>query len=208
MDTRNLRLTMHAKPKILMEVMPAAMVASLLVLTYLVFAAGCVLIVRHNLLGTSFLDVPGEGGGSCPGSSSISAGSNAPPAVGCTQFSSEYIAEVSSACLLTSLSSDYGATFKANFSGLSGLYGSVSLHATFENETVLNSLPDPAVVDVFLEACTERMEREFGECESGWEVVLCQVRFATYLARVCADFVQGGRGGETRRDDACKSSFL
>lgn len=41
-----MRLTAHSEPKILMEVMPAALVVSLLVLTYLVFAGCLVLIVR------------------------------------------------------------------------------------------------------------------------------------------------------------------
>ncbi|CBN78597.1 conserved unknown protein [Ectocarpus siliculosus] len=47
-----------------MEVMPAALVISLLVLTYLVFACGVVLIVRFHLRGTSTLTMgPGAGNG-------------------------------------------------------------------------------------------------------------------------------------------------
>ncbi len=42
-----MRLTTQSEPKILMEVMPAALVVSLLVLTYLVFAGGVALIVRY-----------------------------------------------------------------------------------------------------------------------------------------------------------------
>lgn len=46
-DPKNVRLTTQSEPKILMEVMPAALVVSLLVLTYLVFAGGVALIVRY-----------------------------------------------------------------------------------------------------------------------------------------------------------------
>lgn len=46
-DPKNVRLTTQSEPKILMEVMPAAWVVSLLVLTYVVFAGCLYLIVRY-----------------------------------------------------------------------------------------------------------------------------------------------------------------
>ena len=47
-DPKKVRLTAQSEPKILMEVMPAALVVSLLALTYLVFAGCIFLIVRYN----------------------------------------------------------------------------------------------------------------------------------------------------------------
>ena len=45
---KKVRLTAQSEPKILMEVMPAALVVSLLALTYLVFAGCIFLFVRYN----------------------------------------------------------------------------------------------------------------------------------------------------------------
>lgn len=72
----------------------------------------------------------------------------------------------------------YGAVFVGDFAGLHGLYGSVSLRAAFaEDDTaVFDALPEPAAVDVMLEACTDGAAGQWGECEGGWQPVLFQVR--------------------------------
>ncbi|CAB1115189.1 unnamed protein product [Ectocarpus sp. CCAP 1310/34] len=63
-DPKNVRLTTQSEPVILMEVMPAALVISLLALTYLVFASSVFLIVWFHLRGTTTLAVgPGSGEG-------------------------------------------------------------------------------------------------------------------------------------------------
>lgn len=163
-----------------MEVMPAAMVMSLLALTYLVFAGGCVLIARRNMRGTATLPIPRDGGGACPwlSSSESSSSMSSSNAAGCTEFAPANGSLAASAVSTASsvvLEGSYGALFSANFAGLEDLYGSVSLHASFENETALESLPDPAVVDLFLEACTEDPATVEETCGRGWELVLLQV---------------------------------
>lgn len=88
----------------------------------------------------------------------------------------------------------YGAVFSGHFSGMTKLYGSVSLHVSFADAGVIDSLPDPATVDLALEACTggataadgtrddggggedEAVELEWGTCEDGWQPVLFQVQ--------------------------------
>ncbi|CAM9510104.1 unnamed protein product [Ectocarpus sp. 8 AP-2014] len=63
-DPKNVRHTTQSEPVILMEVMPAALVISLLALTYLVFASSVFLIVWFHLRGTTTLAVgPGSGEG-------------------------------------------------------------------------------------------------------------------------------------------------
>lgn len=229
LDPRNVRLTTQSEPKILMEVMPAALVVSLLVLTYLVFAGGVVLIVRHNLRGTSTLGVAGTGAGylctdtATNTSSSSSATSSrggvyvvgidgpdpdSPSAAGCTVFSPTLSGLSFDAAPLSSSSSSladddgdsgsssagrYGAVFSGQFSGMTDLSGSVSLHVSLADEEVLASLPDPATVDLALEACTGGatavegaeeeeegeeegvVELEWGTCSEGWQPVLFQV---------------------------------
>lgn len=225
-----MRLTTQSEPKILMEVMPAALVVSLLVLTYLVFAGGVVLIVRHNLRGTSTLGVAGTGAGylcaaatdASSSSSSSSATSNgggvyvvgidgpdpdSPSAAGCTvlspalaelSFDAAPLTSSSSSSSSSSLANDgdsvrYGAVFSGQFSGMTDLSGSVSLHVSFSDAEVLASLPDPATVDLTLEACTGGatavegteegeeeggvVELEWGTCSEGWRPVLFQVGF-------------------------------
>ncbi|CAM9831325.1 unnamed protein product [Choristocarpus tenellus] len=172
LDPRNLQLTTHAEPKILMEVMPASLVVSLLVLTYLVFAGGCGLIIRSNLVGTSTAVVP-NGGHACPWNDAAAMSSSsapAPSAIGCTEYSPQV--------------SSYMAVFNATFTDLDDLYGSVALHTSFQNGSVLPSLPYSAVVDVTLEACVDAPMSEgvpgptvnlMNDCAHGWLPVLTQV---------------------------------
>ncbi|CAN0144399.1 unnamed protein product, partial [Laminaria digitata] len=158
LDVRNIRLTAQSEPIILMEVMPAAMVASLLVMTYLVFGLGIALIVRDNLRGTSTLAAPPGGVDGCSSSGSGSSGSSGSSgggsgsdgtdasASGCTSF--DPVSDLSPLWLLSSSASltpsatapRYGAVFSGNFTGMTDLYGSVSLHASFANGTTLASL--------------------------------------------------------------------
>lgn len=77
----------------------------------------------------------------------------------------------------------YGAIFESDFAGLSGLYGSVSLRAAFSDEyegdsggAGPKSLPEPVVVDLVVEACTQGAAGEYGVCDGGWQPVLSQVR--------------------------------
>ena len=184
---KKLRLTTRSEPIILMEVMPAAMVVSLLLLTYLFFAAGVGLIVRHNLVGTSTLSAKEDEapGGGCRSNFTHNPDPAIPSAFGCTEF----YPDIFSTPLLAPPSEEeeedlaagtkYGAVFSGDFAGMKKLYGSVSLHASFANATTLESLPDPAVVDLTLEACTEGPEEggESGVCEEGWAPVLSQVWF-------------------------------
>lgn len=167
---RTVRLTTQSEPKILMEVMPAGMVVSLLALTYLFFAQGCGLIVRQNIQGTSTLNVPEYDGASCGESGAVPVPNpTTASAAGCTNFSSENSEGF--------LSSPHGAVFNGYFAGMTDLYGSVSLHASFENDTALESLPDPAVVDLELSACTDGPGdgENWGTCGEGWAKVLVQV---------------------------------
>lgn len=206
-----------------MEVMPAAMVLSLLVLTYLVFASGIFLIVRHNVQGTSTLDVPGTGGANCDGGDAGPTPGTA-SAAGCTRFASSPTGEIfldptgsstttsgvvgdgsSLSSLLPVIDEEedgertsrealsalaaagrYEAVFSGYFEGMSDLYGSVSLHASVKNETVLKSLPDPAAVDLVLEACTEGpgVGQEWDFCEGDWVPVLHQVSHAFQFSDV------------------------
>ncbi|CAB1115182.1 unnamed protein product [Ectocarpus sp. CCAP 1310/34] len=216
-DPKNVRLTTQSEPVILMEVMPAALVVSLLVLTYLVFACGVVLIVRFHLRGTSTLAMgPGAGNGAgelCAWGSSSTAtvttsggegdifiigadgpDPHSPSAAGCT-VRSPGLSELSlDSPLLSSSSSTsssltdadeerYGAVFSGQFSGMTDLSGSVSLHVSFADTEVQESLPDPATVDIALEACvagvtagvgdsTGQAVLEWGVCEEGWQPVL------------------------------------
>eukprot|EP00752_Nemacystus_decipiens_P015668 g13982.t1 len=238
-DPKNVRLTTQSEPKILMEVMPAALVVSLLVLTYLVFAGCLVLIVRYNLRGTSTLAVmaaTGAGSLCAGGSPTTTSSSNAyvagvdgpdpssPSAAGCTIFSPD-MSELSldappfSSSLTASTTSStageadadadadadsgarYGAVFSGHFSGMTKLHGSVSLHVSFADAAAIESLPDPATVDLALEACTggptaavaegvgvavgapaDGNEEDeggveklaWGTCENGWQPVLSQ----------------------------------
>lgn len=138
-----------------------------------------------------------------------------PSAAGCTVFS-PLISELSldapplSSSSLTAPNSStagtdaadgvarYGVVFSGHFSGMTTLYGSVSLHVSFEDAGVIESLPDPATVDLALEACAGGptaavaegvggvpdesggeggvVELEWGTCEDGWQPVLFQVR--------------------------------
>ncbi|CAM9863725.1 unnamed protein product, partial [Hapterophycus canaliculatus] len=93
-------------------------------------------------------------------------------AAGCTTFSTGSLSELSLDAPTTSSSSSsfsladdgtgaggdgdgrYGAVFSGQFSGMTDLSGSVSLHVSVSDEEALSSLPDPAVVDLALEACT------------------------------------------------------
>lgn len=184
MDVRNIRLTAQSEPIILMEVMPAAMVASLLVMTYLVFGMGLSLITRYTLEGTSTLPAPmGDGGvDDCSNSSSIDYSGGA-SASGCTLFDPTTLPSSLSPWWLLSPSptssaeTPYGAVFTGNFAGITDLFGSVSLHASFASNAILASLPDPAIVDLNLEACVGGAGDggEWGDCEEGWEPVLFQV---------------------------------
>lgn len=126
---------------------------------------------------------------------------NSPSASGCTVFSPG-ISELSLDAPLLSSSSTadadadadadgarYGAVFSGHFSGMTTLYGSVSLHVSVADDEVIESLPDPATVDLALEACTGGptaaadgvteeagvVELEWGTCEDGWQPVLFQV---------------------------------
>ncbi|CAM9270799.1 unnamed protein product [Ectocarpus fasciculatus] len=220
-DPKNVRLTTQSEPVILMEVMPAALVVSLLVLTYLVFACGVVLIVRFHLRGTSTLAMgPGAGEGAgelCAWGSSSAAtvttsggegdvfiigadgpDPHSPSAAGCTVFSPG-LSELSLDFPLLSSSSStsssltdadperYGAIFSGQFSGMTDLSGSVSLHVSFADTEVQEALPDPATVDIALEACaagvtagvgesSSQADLEWGTCEEGWQPVLFQAR--------------------------------
>ncbi|CAM9688099.1 unnamed protein product, partial [Ectocarpus sp. 12 AP-2014] len=213
-DPKNVRLTTQSEPVILMEVMPAALVVSLLVLTYLVFACGVVLIVRFHLRGTSTLAMGPEAGNGagelCAWGSSSTAtvttsggegdifiigadgpDPHSPSAAGCTVLSPG-LSELSldSHLLSSSLSTSssltdadeerYGAVFSGQFSGMTDLSGSVSLHVSFADTEVQESLPDPATVDIALEACaagvtagvgdiTSQAVLEWGVCEEGWQ---------------------------------------
>ncbi|CAM9899953.1 unnamed protein product, partial [Scytosiphon promiscuus] len=116
-----------------------------------------------------------------------------PSASGCTDFSPTGDSLLAFGSPSTSSSSSltaavtagqpqrYGAVFAADFAGLHGLYGSVSLRAAFSDEdnddgdnddeegtataAVVDSLPETAVVDLLLEACTKGAAGEWGECE-------------------------------------------
>lgn len=251
-----MRLTTQSEPKILMEVMPAGLVVSLLVLTYLVFAGGVTLIVRYNLRGTSTLVAAAAPAGTtglgalCAAVGGLSSTSTWPSAVtgdvtsagsattataggvfvvgidgpdpdsssaaGCTVFSPGALSELSLDAPTPSSSSfsmvddgegnsRYGAVFSGQFSGMTDLSGSVSLHVSVSDGDALSSLPDPAVVDLALEACTgEPMtaaggdssgsdggsgaegegegeeELAWGTCEGGWQPVLFQVRYVRH----------------------------
>ncbi|CAM9767141.1 unnamed protein product, partial [Ectocarpus sp. 12 AP-2014] len=196
--------------------MPAALVISLLVLTYLVFACGVFLIVWFHLRGTTTLAMgpgSGEGGGElCAWGSSSTAtvttsggdvfiiGANgpdphSPSAAGCTVFSPG-LSELSldspllsssspTSSSLTDAEERYGVVFSGQLSGMTDLSGSVSLHASFADTEVQESLPDPAAVDMALEACvagvttdvgesSTQAELEWGTCEGGWQPVLFQ----------------------------------
>lgn len=181
-----MRLTAQSEPIILMEVMPAAMVASLLLLTYFVFAAGVGLIVRQNLEGTSTLRVPEDDAAvmeTCNHSSIVRDPSVA-SASGCIDLYPNII----SADLLAEDEERYGAVFCGYFIGMTDLYGSVSLHVSIANDTALETLPNPAVVDLTLVACTEWpvAGEEFGSCDEDWAPVLNQVR-----SKVCGTRSRG-----------------
>lgn len=172
-----MRLTAQSEPIILMEIMPAAMVASLLLLTYFVFAAGVGLIVRQNLEGTSTLRVPEDDAAvmeTCSNHSSTARDHSVASASGCIDF----YPNIFSTDLLEGGEERYGAVFQGYFIGMTDLYGSVSLHVSIANDTTLETLPNPAVVDLTLEGCTEWpvAGEELGSCDEGWAPVLNQVR--------------------------------
>ncbi|CAM9273530.1 unnamed protein product [Ectocarpus sp. 4 AP-2014] len=217
-DPKNVQLTTHSEPVILMEVMPAALVISLLALTYLVFASSVFLIVWFHLRGTTTLAMgPGSGGGAaelCARSSlstatvTTSGGEgdvfiigadgpdpHSPSAAGCTVFSpglsdlsldSPLLSTSSpSSSSLTDAEERYGAVFSGQFSGMTDLFGIVSLHVSFADTEVQESLLDPAAVDIALEACvagvsgavgesSSQADVEWGTCEEGWQPVLFQ----------------------------------
>ncbi|CAM9373117.1 unnamed protein product [Ectocarpus fasciculatus] len=218
-DPKNVRLTTQSEPVILMEVMPAALVVSLLVLTYLVFASGVLLIVWFHFRGTSTLAMgPGSGDGArelCTRGSSFTAtvstsggegdvfiigadgpDLHSPSAAGCTVFSpglSELSLDLPLLSSSTSTSSSltdadaerYGAVFLGQFSGMTDLSGIVSLRVSFADTEVQESLPDPAAVDIALEACvvgvtaavgesSSQADLEWGTCQEGWQPVLFQ----------------------------------
>lgn len=126
---------------------------------------------------------------------------DSPSATGCTTFSPaisglSFDARPSSSSLAGeddgSGAPRYGAVFRGQFSGMTDLSGSVSLHVSFDDPGVLESLPDPATVDLALEACTAGptvaggggggggavapvLEYEWDTCEEGWQAVLFQV---------------------------------
>lgn len=190
---RKVRLTAQSEPIILMEVMPAAMVASLLLLTYFVFAAGVGLIVRQNLEGTSTLRVPEDDAAvmeTCYSFPSTVSDSSVASASGCIDL----YPNISSTDLLEEDGERYGAVFSGFFAGMTDLYGSVSLHVSIANDTALETLPNPAVVDLTLEACTElpREGEEWGSCDEDWAPVLNQVR-----SKVCC--LLGRGGGDKQR---------
>lgn len=115
--------------------------------------------------------------------------SGAASAFGCTDISpsAESLLSYGSSSSSSSLAAAteqqrarYGAVFAGDFAGLDGLYGSASLRAAFADEEAtiasVDALPEPAVVDLMVEACTEGAATAWGECEGGWKPVLFQVR--------------------------------
>ncbi|CAN0135602.1 unnamed protein product, partial [Ectocarpus sp. 8 AP-2014] len=217
-DPKNVRLTTQSEPVILMEVMPAALVISLLALTYLVFASSVFLIVWFHLRGTTTLAMgPASGEGAAElcvrrSSSTVTVTTSggetdvfiigadgpdphSPSAAGCTVFSPG-LSELSldspllsssspTSSSLTDTEERYGAVFSGQFSGMTDLFGIVSLHVSFADTEVQGSLPDPAPVDIALEACvagvaaavgesSSQADVEWGTCEEGWLPVLFQ----------------------------------
>ncbi|CAM9671016.1 unnamed protein product, partial [Ectocarpus sp. 8 AP-2014] len=112
--------------------------------------------------------------------------SGAASAFGCTDLSPSaesllfYSSSSSSSSLAAAAEQQrarYGAVFSGDFAGLAGLYGSISLRAAFIDEAtvaLVDALPEPAVVDVMVEACTAGAAGAWGECEGGWQPVLSQ----------------------------------
>lgn len=121
--------------------------------------------------------------------------SGAPSAFGCTGLSPaagsildlDSSATASSSSLTaetTTVRRRYGAVFAGDFAGIDELYGSVSLRAVFAGDEeagsllagdIDDSLGEPGVVDVVVEACMEGAAGEWGACEGGWQPVLSQV---------------------------------
>ncbi|CAN0098933.1 unnamed protein product, partial [Ectocarpus fasciculatus] len=123
---------------------------------------------------------------------------HSPSAAGCTVFSpglSELSLDsphLSSSSLTSSSLADsggdaerYGAVFSGQFSGMTNFFGIVSLHVSFADTEVQESLLDPAAVDIALEACVEgvtaavgesssQADLEWGTCQEGWQSVLFQ----------------------------------
>lgn len=122
--------------------------------------------------------------------------SGAASAFGCTDLSpsADSLLSYSSSSSTSSLAAAaeqqrarYGAVFAGDFAGLAGLYGGVSLRAAFTDDAtvaLVDALPEPAVSDVMVEACTAGAAGAWGECEGGWQPVLFQVRaFSTAVKR-------------------------